>query len=231
MQTSIAVVHGLSCSGMWDPSGPGVGRRALLHCTTGEVPGPITSVRFSAFGLGGMWNPAPHSLWGLWKEGWKEGKQEGERKILGEFPLFSSLFFGNVFTGASITGRGSLIAHYQMVLPYKHPPCIVTARLAPCSQSRPALGLLLLGWEAEPWMGWPPAPSRSVGMSSLVMGVFLGGSSLFFHGGRDPREKQYSHRAGRAGAWRQRVQVQSWLQGWKCRQELPQPLCPRISHL
>jgi hypothetical protein len=36
-------------------------------------------------------------------------------------------------------------------------------------------------------------------MSSLVLGVFLGGSNLFFHGGRDPREKEYSHGARHAG--------------------------------
>ena len=37
-----------------------------------------------------------------------------------------------MFTGGSITGRGSLIVLYRMVLLYKHSPCIVTAHLPTC---------------------------------------------------------------------------------------------------
>ena len=136
--------------GVWEPPGPGIGRRTLIHCTTREVPG---SYHFNTiFSLWTWWDVKPSPVLTMrFVKRRLVGRQAGRReRSLESLPLFFSLFFGNVFTGGSITGRGSLIVLYRMVLLYKHSPCIVTAHLPTCPQSRPALGLFLLGLGAEP---------------------------------------------------------------------------------
>lgn len=148
MRTSVVVVHGLRCSvvcGNLLDQGLASGLSSTVPLWKSQA--PITLTRFQPLDVVGReTQPRAHYEVCEKKAGRKASRKV--RKILGESPPFFPLFFGSVFTGGSITGRGSLIVLYQVVLLYKHSPCL--AHLSPCPPSRPALGLFLLGLEAEP---------------------------------------------------------------------------------